>query len=146
MFYLLINGIVQKTPVFWHLKLVTPVVNFINILQAAFTRADSKNAKKTDNLTVFLHFWDLRVQKLLIDCWWNWPVFWHWKFVTPDVSNHAKSPFSWTYDEYLWRGTLSDGKSHLLANKTTGKACKIILKQVKCIKNDKNIHHYIISI
>jgi len=31
----------------------TPVVNFNNILQAAFTRTDPKSAKKTDNLTVF---------------------------------------------------------------------------------------------
>ncbi len=28
-------------------------VNFINILQADFTRADPKSAKKIDNLTVF---------------------------------------------------------------------------------------------
>jgi len=31
----------------------TFAVNFINILQAAFTCADSKRAKKTDSLTVF---------------------------------------------------------------------------------------------
>jgi len=30
-----------------------PRVNFINILQATFTSADHKRAKKTDNLTVF---------------------------------------------------------------------------------------------
>ncbi len=29
------------------------VVNFINVLQAAFTLTDPKSAKKTDNLTVF---------------------------------------------------------------------------------------------
>jgi hypothetical protein len=29
-------------------------VNFIKVLLAAFTRADHKSAKKTENLTVFL--------------------------------------------------------------------------------------------
>jgi len=38
----------------------TPGVNFINILQAALTSADTKNTKKKDSLTVFLGFWDLR--------------------------------------------------------------------------------------
>jgi hypothetical protein len=33
-------------------KIVTCSINFINILQAAFTRADLKSAKKTDSLTV----------------------------------------------------------------------------------------------
>jgi len=33
---------------------MAPWVNFINVLQAAFTHADSKSTKKTDNLTVFL--------------------------------------------------------------------------------------------
>ncbi len=36
-------------------------VIFINVLQAAFTSTDPKSAKKTDNLTVFLGFRDLRV-------------------------------------------------------------------------------------
>jgi len=31
---------------------LTPGVNFINVQQAAFTIADPKSAKKTDNLTV----------------------------------------------------------------------------------------------
>ena len=37
-----------------------------------------------------------------------------------DVSNHERSPFSDTYDEYLCLGTLSDGKSHLFAISMTG--------------------------
>ena len=37
-----------------------PAVNFTNILQAAFTHSDPKSAIKLLNLTVFLHFWDLR--------------------------------------------------------------------------------------
>jgi len=45
-----------------------PGVNFIDVLRAAFTCADPKSAKNTDNLTVFLRFWDLRAQKLLIEC------------------------------------------------------------------------------
>ncbi len=36
-------------------------VNFINVLWAALTRADPKSTKKTDNLTVFLCIWDLRM-------------------------------------------------------------------------------------
>jgi len=32
---------------------LTPGANFINVLRAAFTHADSRSAKKTDNLTVF---------------------------------------------------------------------------------------------
>jgi len=39
-----------------------PGVSFINGLCAAFTLADPKSAK-TDSLTVFLHFWDLHMQK-----------------------------------------------------------------------------------
>jgi len=41
-------------------------VNFINALQAAFSRADPKSVKKTHNLTVFLRIWDLGESKLLI--------------------------------------------------------------------------------
>ncbi len=34
-------------------------VNFINILRAAFVSPDPESTQKTDNLTVFLCFWDL---------------------------------------------------------------------------------------
>jgi len=37
-------------------SLTQPGVNFINILRAAFVRADPKSVKKTDNLTVFFAF------------------------------------------------------------------------------------------
>ena len=37
-----------------------------------------------------------------------------------DVSNHASSPFSETYDEYLCLGTLSAGRSHLFATSIMG--------------------------
>jgi len=30
--------------------------------------------EETDDLTVFLCFWDLQVKKLLVKCWWNWPL------------------------------------------------------------------------
>ncbi len=43
-------------------------VNFINVLRADFTLAYPKSAKKSDNLTVFFALWDLRAQKLLIEC------------------------------------------------------------------------------
>jgi len=35
--------------------------NFTNVLWAAFTNKDTKSAKDTDNLTVFLCFWDLNL-------------------------------------------------------------------------------------
>jgi len=35
------------------IRIMPPDVNFINVLQAAFTRPDPKSAKKTDKLTVF---------------------------------------------------------------------------------------------
>ncbi len=36
-------------------------VNFTNILCTAFVRKDPKSAKYTDDMTVFLCFWDLRM-------------------------------------------------------------------------------------
>jgi len=33
-----------------------PLVNFANVLQAAFTCKDPKSAKDTDDFTVFLHY------------------------------------------------------------------------------------------
>jgi hypothetical protein len=44
---------------------LTPGVDFANILQAAFTRKNSKSTKDIENLT-FLHFWDLWVWKLRV--------------------------------------------------------------------------------
>jgi len=47
---------------------LTPGVNFINILQAAFVSTDPQSIKKTDNLTVFFTLLGsaLQVQKLLV--------------------------------------------------------------------------------
>ncbi len=42
---------------------ITPGVNFIHILFAAFANAEPKSVKETVNLSIFLHFWDLHVQK-----------------------------------------------------------------------------------
>ncbi len=54
---------------------LSPRVNFINILQAAFARTDPKSVIKTDNLIVFfLRFQDLQVQKLLVERQWNRPL------------------------------------------------------------------------
>ncbi len=50
----------------------SPEVNFINVLRAAFALTDPKSAKKTVKLSVFLRFWDLQAQKLLLEPWWNW--------------------------------------------------------------------------
>ncbi len=52
------------------LLLLFPVslgVNFINVLQAVFTKADPERAKETIKLSVFLWFWYLGVQKLLVE-------------------------------------------------------------------------------
>ena len=46
-----------------------------------------------------------------------------------DVSYQAKSPFSATYDEYLFRGILSMGTSRLLANSTTGMGRKLAAEE-----------------
>jgi len=42
-------------------------LNFINILRTAFMRLEPKSIRKTVKLSVFLHFWDLRAQKLLVN-------------------------------------------------------------------------------
>ncbi len=56
-------------------------VNFINILQAASTPPDPKNAKKDSQIvSLFLSFQDLGTQKLLVECWWNWPLVSNLKF------------------------------------------------------------------
>ncbi len=39
---------------------LTPGVDFIKVLRAAFAHVDPKSVKDTENLTEFLHFWDLR--------------------------------------------------------------------------------------
>ena len=50
-------------------------VNFTNILRAAFKLEDPISALKLLNLTFFfLRFWDLRAQKLLVECWWYRPL------------------------------------------------------------------------
>jgi len=47
-----------------------PGVNFINILQAAFTRADPECAKKDGKVSsVNWHIWDLRALKLHVKHW-----------------------------------------------------------------------------
>jgi len=33
-----------------------------------------KEQKDSQVISVFLHLWDLRVQKLLLKRWWNWPL------------------------------------------------------------------------
>jgi len=49
-------------------------------LHATFMQEDPKSTKRQSSLSVFLHFWDLRAQKLRVKCWWNWdpwcrPIF-----------------------------------------------------------------------
>ncbi len=49
-------------------------VDFTNILREVFYARRSQKRKKDSQVTsVFLRFWDLHVQKLLVKCWWNQP-------------------------------------------------------------------------
>ncbi len=48
-------------------KLTTPWVNFINILQAAFAQADLKSAKKFGNLSVFFGLFGSAAEKLHVE-------------------------------------------------------------------------------
>jgi len=43
---------------------LSPGVNFISVLWAAFVHSDLWSAKKTDNLAAFLHFWDLSGERI----------------------------------------------------------------------------------
>jgi len=50
-----------------------PGLNFINVLLTAFTLAEPKSVKRYWWLTcIFLPFWDLWAQKMLVERWWNW--------------------------------------------------------------------------
>ncbi len=51
---------------------LSPEVNFINVLRAAFTRPDPESAKKQSSCQSFMSFWDLGKYKLLVEHWWNW--------------------------------------------------------------------------
>ena len=43
-------------------------------LSAAFTLADPKSTKSCLSWLSFLRFWYLHALKLLLNCWWNWPL------------------------------------------------------------------------
>ncbi len=49
-----------------------PWVNFINVLWAAITCTDPKSVKRQPSCQTLLRFWDLQVQKQLVERWWNW--------------------------------------------------------------------------
>jgi hypothetical protein len=52
-----------------------PGDNFTNVLRKAFTCPDPKSAKRrSEDLTIFLRFWDLFTQKLLVKRWGNRPL------------------------------------------------------------------------
>ncbi len=71
-FFALLGSALEKTVSKMLVKL-TPVLNFINFLWAAFMHADPKNVKKDSQVvSLFLRFRDLRLQKLFLKCWWNW--------------------------------------------------------------------------
>ncbi len=38
-----------------------------------YLRRSQKRKKRHSSCHYFLRFWDLHAQKLLIECWWNWP-------------------------------------------------------------------------
>jgi len=79
---------------------LTPGLNFINVLRTAFTLVDPKSIKKTLMTKLyFLHFWDLRVQKLCIECWWNWHQVEKRRsnFFEFDFLRASQDPSLWTY-------------------------------------------------
>ncbi len=41
-------------------------------LRVAFTPVAPKSVRIQSSVSIFLRFWDLRIQKLLVECWWNW--------------------------------------------------------------------------
>jgi len=43
----------------------------------SFYARRSQKRKKTDNLTVILHFWAPRAWKLYVECWWNSALMFH---------------------------------------------------------------------
>ncbi len=61
-------------------------------LIAAFTCTDPKSAKRQSHCQSFLCFWDLGVQKLLVECWWNWHLV--CKFVPLPCIVHEEDPWN----------------------------------------------------
>jgi len=49
------------------------IIFIILILLTAFTLANSESTKRQSSCQSFLHFLDLRVQKLVVECWWHRP-------------------------------------------------------------------------
>jgi len=64
----------KKILMIWLSSYALGWVDFTKVLRAAYTSADPKIAKKDSQvISVFLHFWNLLVQKLPIKHWWNLP-------------------------------------------------------------------------
>jgi len=59
-FVLIFFVLILSSPQFMHFCQAASGGDFTNIQLAAFLQADPESTKKTDNLTVFLRFWDLR--------------------------------------------------------------------------------------
>ncbi len=82
-------------------KVYTPGVNFINVLQAAFTRSDPESAKKTVKLPVFFGL-----------CWWNQaqesisPTLYEQLFVKRAFL--CLKVFFWIKNEYWCKSCLSN--------------------------------------
>ncbi len=66
-----LSGSIQVKAAFRTSMPLTPGLNFINILQTAFMRVNPERLEFSKILSIFLHFWDLRAQKLLVKHWWN---------------------------------------------------------------------------
>jgi hypothetical protein len=61
-----LSGSIQVKAAFRTSMPLTPGLNFINILQTAFMRVNPERLEFSKILSIFLHFWDLRAQKLLV--------------------------------------------------------------------------------
>jgi len=69
-FFALSGSVWVKAAFRTSMKLTTGL-NFINILHTAFTCVDSESVGFSQILSIFLRFWDLHAQKLLVKRWWN---------------------------------------------------------------------------
>ena len=58
----------------WH-YLKVPWVQFHQLVYTQLLHAQIQRAQKSCLTCLsFLRFWDLRALKLLVKCWWNWPL------------------------------------------------------------------------
>jgi len=70
-----------------------------------------------DSVKSFLRFQDLRAQKLLVECWWNW---------TQESILATFTPVFFTFTEWVffWRTNLENGKQHVTKSSHFSARCQ----------------------